>query len=269
MATPRRRAVSSPALAAFGRQFKRYRERSGLSQARVGSRTNKTASYISQIESGKKRCKRDLVEVMDSEFKAGGTLLNLYDDLNGDGTLGFPTWFDWPEVEAEARVLVAWELNIVPGLLQTEDYVRTLLGTEEAIRARIARQEVLTRDTPPPASLIALLSDHVLKHYVGSRKIMHAQLEHLLTMGALPNVTIQVVPTDEGVPAGKGGSFALATMKDRNEIAYLETAVRGITTDEPGDIMALARTLDALRGSALPVSMSRDLIRNTMEERWT
>ncbi|QFG21804.1 helix-turn-helix transcriptional regulator [Actinomadura sp. WMMB 499] len=269
MGTPRRRAVSSPALAAFGRQFKRYRERAGLSQARVGTRTNKTASYISQVESGKKRCKRDLVEIMDPEFKAGGVLLSLYDDLNGDGTPGFPTWFDWHEVEAEAHILAAWELNIVPGLLQTEDYARTLLGTEEALRARMARQEVLTRDTPPPASLIALLSDQVLNHYVGSRKIMHAQLEHLLTMGALPNVTIQVVRSEEGVPVGKGGSFALATMKDRTEVAYLETAVRGITTDEPGDIMGLARTLDALRGSALPMSMSRDLIRKTMEERWT
>ncbi|MBE1533676.1 hypothetical protein H4W34_003509 [Actinomadura algeriensis] len=117
--------------------------------------------------------------------------------------------------------------------------------------------------------MIALLSDHVLNNFIGSRKIMQAQLEHLLTMGALPNVTVQVVPNEEGVPAGQGGSFVLATMKDRSEVAYLETAVRGITTDEPRDIVGLARTLDVLRGSALPTSMSRNVIRSILEERWT
>ncbi|OLT10890.1 hypothetical protein BJF79_25315 [Actinomadura sp. CNU-125] len=240
-----------------------------MSQSRAANRVGMTASYISQIESGKKRCKRSLVEALDPEFKAGGVLLNLYDDLNGEGTLGVPTWFDWPEVEAEAELLVTWQPNIVPGLLQTEDYARTLLGAEETLRARMARQEIIMRDTPPPVSMIALLSDHVLNNIVGSRKIMQAQLEHLLTMGSLPNVTIQVVLNEEGVPAGQGGSFVLATMKDRSEIAYLETAVRGITTDEPRDIVGLARTLDALRGSALPTSMSRNVIRKTLEETWT
>ncbi|RSN60289.1 helix-turn-helix domain-containing protein [Actinomadura sp. WAC 06369] len=269
MATPRRRAVSSPALAAFGRQFKRYRERAGLSQARVAHRLGMTASFISQVESGKKRCKRELVEVMDPEFRAGGVLLNLYDDLNGDGTLGFPTWFDWPEVEAEAEVLITWENSVVPGLLQTEDYARSLLATEEALLARMARQNILTRDVPAPVSLIVLLRDQVLSHFVGSREIMRDQLAHLLSMSMLPNITVQVVLNDDGAPAGNGGSFVLATMKDRSEVAYLETAVRGITTDDSEDLIAVARILDTLRGNALPASMSRELIAKVMEEKWT
>ncbi|MFI0480346.1 helix-turn-helix domain-containing protein [Actinomadura sp. 9N215] len=268
MATARRPAAMSPALAAFGRQFKRYRDRAGLSQARVGQRTGKTASFVSQIESGKKRCRREFVEIMDPELKAGGVLLNLYDDLNGDGALGFPTWFDWPEVEGEADVLVTWEHSVIPGLLQIEGYARTFLGTDEAVVARLARQEILRRD-PAPVTLIALLSEHVLHHYVASRKVMRQQLEHLLAMSELPNVTIQIVVNDDGAPAGNGGSFVLATMKDRSEVAYLETTVRGITSDDAADLVEIVRTLDSLRSSALPASMSRELIKKVMEEKWT
>ncbi|MFC4052512.1 helix-turn-helix domain-containing protein [Actinomadura syzygii] len=269
MASPRRRAAASPALAAFGRQFRRYRERAGLSQTRVAQRTGKTASFVSQIESGKKRCRREFVEIMDPELRAGGVLLGLYDDLNGDGQMGFPTWFDWPEIEIEADLLVTWQHTVVPGLLQIDGYARTFLSTDEAVLARLARQEILNRDVPAPTSLIALLSEHVLHHFVGSQKIMREQLEHVLAMSEVPHVTVQVVVNEDGMPAGNGGSFVLASMKDRSEVAYLETAVRGLTTDDPQDLAEIAHTLDKLRRNALPVGMSRSLIRKVMEEKWT
>lgn len=269
MASPRRRAVTSPALAAFGRQFRRYRERAGLSQARVAQRTGKTASFVSQVESGKKRCKRDFVEIMDPELGAGGILLSLYDDLNGDVQLGFPSWFDWPEVEGEADVLTWWEHTVIPGLLQKESYARAFLGTDEAVAARMARQEILTREVPAPTTLIAFISEHALTNLVGSREIMREQLEHLIAMSELPNVTIQVVMNDDGVPAGTGGAFIVATMKDRSEVAYLETTVRGITTDDESDLSGLARTLRTLGSKALPANMSREMTRKVIETKWT
>ncbi|GGV41619.1 transcriptional regulator [Actinomadura cremea] len=269
MATSRRRAASTPALAAFGRQFKRYRERAGLSQSRVATRVGMTASYISQIESGKKRCKRDLIEVLDPEFRAGSALLALYDDLKEDGGLGVPTWFDWPEVEAEAEVLVWWEHTVVPGLLQTERYIRAFLKSDEAVAARLARQDILTRETPAAATLVAFISEDVLTHLIDSRATMKEQLEHLVAMSELPNITLQVVMNDDGVPAGTGGAFIVATMHDRSEVAYLETTVRGITTDDEQDLSGLARTLRGLGSKALPANMSRDMIRKVIKERWT
>ncbi|WP_433467112.1 helix-turn-helix domain-containing protein [Spirillospora sp. CA-128828] len=269
MASPRRRAATSPALAAFGRQLRRYRERAGLSQARVAQRTGKTAAFVSQIENGKKRCRRTFVEIMDPELKAGGVLLNLYDDLNGDGTPGFPTWFDWPEVEAEADVLTWWEHTVIPGLLQKESYARAFLATPEAVAARMARQEILTRDVPAPTTLIAFVSEQAITNLIGSREIMREQLEHLIVMSELPNVTVQVVVNDDGVPAGTGGAFIVATMKDRSEVAYLETTVRGITTDDENDLSGLARTIRILGSKALPASMSREMIRKVIESKWT
>ncbi|MFI0369186.1 helix-turn-helix domain-containing protein [Actinomadura sp. 1N219] len=270
MASPRRRAVTSPALAAFGRQFRRYRERAGLSQARVGQRTGKTASFVSQVESGKKRCKRQFVEIMDPELKAGGVLLNLYDDLaRDDGRLGVPTWFDWPEVEAEANVLTWWEHTIIPGLLQKERYARAFLGTDEKVAARMARQEILTRDVPAPTTLLAFVSENALSTLTGSPEIMREQLEHLIVMSELPNVTIQVVMHDDGVPAATGGAFILATMNDRSEVAYLETTVRGITTEDENDLTGLAQALRTLGSKALPANMTREMIRKVIETKWT
>ncbi|MGW5416813.1 Scr1 family TA system antitoxin-like transcriptional regulator, partial [Actinomadura geliboluensis] len=66
-----------------------------------------------------------------------------------------------------------------------------------------------------------------------------------------------------------GSSFVLATMADMSQIAYIETAIRGLTTDDPADLGELARVLVELRSRALPADMSRDFIRKVAEERWT
>jgi hypothetical protein len=84
----------------------------------------------------------------------------------------------------------------------------------------------------------------------------------------LPNVTVQVV-LSSGEHEGVLGAFVVATMEDRSEIAYIETAVRGITTDDPADLSSLGRTLFELRSRALSQEMSRELIRKVIEERWT
>ncbi|OLT30290.1 hypothetical protein BJF79_39155 [Actinomadura sp. CNU-125] len=240
-----------------------------MSQSRVAHRLGVTASYISQIESGKKRCKRDLVEAMDPEFKAGGVLLTLYDDLREDGVLGVPSWFDWPEVEAEAEVLVWWEHTVVPGLLQTERYARAFLKTDEAVAARLARQDILTREVPAPTTLVVFIGVNVLTHLVHSRATMKEQLEYLVMASERPHITLQVVMNDDGVPAGTGGAFIVATMRDRSEVAYLETTVRGITTDDEHDLSGLGHAIRVLGSKALPANMSREFMRKVIEERWT
>lgn len=125
----------------------------------------------------------------------------------------------------------------------------------------------MTRDDPPPAALVALLSEAVLDYLVGSPEVMHEQVSHLVTASELPNVTIQTV-RNNGRPAGTGGAFVVATMEDRSEVSYLETTVRGITTDNPPDLAKLSQVLRELRARALPEDMSRDIMRKALE-RWT
>lgn len=262
----RRRPHDSPALVAFGRQMRRLREAKGTKQETIAHLTKVSAPQVSKIEGGKKRASRAFVEAIDDHLGAAGSLINLWEDLNKDGH-PVPLWFDWPRVEEEAIELITWEHTIVPGLLQTEDYARAFLGNDDAVEARIARQIVVTRDDPAPAKMVALLGERVLDHFVNSPAVMHAQLTRLLTLGERPNITIQLV-RNNGRPAGTGGAFVVATMEDRSDVSYLETTVRGITTDDPADLAELSDVLRELRARALPEDMSRDLVRKALE-RWT
>ena len=91
-----------------------------------------------------------------------------------------------------------WEPLLIPGLLQTEDYARAVLSDESVLHRRI-----------------------------GAPEVMAMQLEHLLTMGARPNITIQVIPGAAGAYAGLTGAFAVAEVPGESPTAYLETGVSG------------------------------------------
>lgn len=246
--------------------MRRLREAKGLKQETIAHLAKISPAQVSRIENGKKRATRSFVDIVDDYLEAGGSLVNLWEDLNRDGH-PVPIWFDWPQIESEAQELVTWQHTIIPGLLQTEDYARAFLGTDEAVEARMARQSILRRDSPPPAALVALVGEAVLNHLVCSPEVMHGQLTHLLAMSELPNITIQTV-RNNGRPAGTGGAFVMATMDDRSEVSYLETTVRGITTDDPSDLAKVSDVLRELRARALPEDMSRDSVRKALE-RWT
>ncbi|MFC9969991.1 helix-turn-helix domain-containing protein [Spirillospora sp. NPDC127200] len=263
----RKKPTSQPAQAAFGRQMARYRQRANVVQQAIATATNTSVSFVSQVETGKRRAKRSFVEIVDEMTGAGGALIDLWEDLNHDGS-PVPLWFDWPEVEAEASLLVTWEPLVLPGLLQIEPYAQAILKTEEGVSNRMMRQAVLTREKPVPPTLVALVDEAALYRIVGSVEIMRAQLEALLTLIERPNIGVQIVPTS-GDHLGMGGAFVLATMDDRSEVAYLETTVRGITTDDRHDLGSVSRALVELRDLALPGNMSRDAIRKALEVRWT
>nr|BFE32871.1 helix-turn-helix transcriptional regulator [Actinomadura rugatobispora] len=269
MAPRQKRANVSPALRAFGRRFKRFREAAGLSQERLGVRANPgkgvTGQYISQVEAGKTRCTREFAETMDHELNAKGELIELWDDLVTDAA--FPIWFDWPPVENEAVHLDSFQAMVIDGLLQTPAYASALLsGDKEAAEARIKRQSILTREQPAPPSLAVLLDENVLHRDIGGPEVMRDQLEYLVSRIG-PFLTVQVVPATGHL--GTAGAFKIATLEDRTEVAYVETSARGLTMSEPEDLAAMSRTLLQLRSLALPLNQSIDLIRRTAEEKWS
>ncbi|TDC69719.1 XRE family transcriptional regulator [Actinomadura sp. GC306] len=265
----RQRPRESPALVAFGRQMRRLREAKDIKQETIAHLTKVSGPQVSRIENGKKRATRSFVIAVDDYLEAGGSLISLWEDLNKDGH-PVPIWFDWPQVESDAVMLVSWENSVVPGLAQTSAYASAMLrGNQEATDARISRQTVLTKDDDSPSpTVLFLLDEHVLYNLVGTPETMREQLEHLLELSLFPNITIQVV-LGSGEHEGVLGSFVVATMEDRSEVAYIETAVRGITTDNPADLSILARTLVELRSRALTQAMSRELIRKVIQEQWT
>ncbi|MCP9951562.1 helix-turn-helix domain-containing protein [Actinomadura madurae] len=265
----RQRPRESPALVAFGRQMRRLREAKAVKQETIAQLTTMSGAQISRIENGKRRATRSFVEIVDDHLDAGGSLINLWEDLNKDGH-PVPIWFDWPQIEADAAILVCYEHSVIPGLAQTPAYALAILrGNQEAADARLKRQAILTKDGgKPPLALLLLIDEQVLARLVGTPETMKDQLEHLVAMSSLPNVTIQVV-LGSGEHDGNMGAFVVATMEDRSEVAYIETAVRGITTDNPAELSILARTLIDLRSRALTQEMSCELIGKVIGEKWT
>lgn len=257
----------SRSLDLFGSEVRRYRQAKGLSQEAVGVRIPVTGSHIGQIERGEVRCDETTATALDEILDTRGAIPSLWEKLVQNTV--FPTWFDWPEVEAEATHLRTYQGMVVYGLLQIEDYAASLLaGDTKAVAARLGRQDVLFREDPTPPRLSVLLYEGVLHHQAGPKEVMKAQLDRLLTLSVAKTITIQVI-SGQVPSAGTVGSFVLAHLPDRSEVAYVDTPARGLTLNDPADIVTLEDSYDEIRSQALPVEMSRDLIQRIMEERWT
>jgi transcriptional regulator with XRE-family HTH domain len=257
----------SKSLILFGTEVRRFRTAAGLSQDQTGTKIHVSGSHIGQIERGEVRCEEQTAKDLDAVLGSKGTLPSLWKQCVQNSV--FPSWFDWPEVEVEATHLRTYQGMVIYGLLQTEEYASVLLrGEAQAVAARLSRQDILFREDPPPPRVSVLMYEGVLYHQVGSPDIMRAQLDRLLTLSEAKNVSIQLIP---GVvpSAGTVGSFVLATLPDRSEVAYAEMAARGLTLNEADDIRVISDSYDEIRDRALPVEMSRDLIQQIMEARWT
>jgi transcriptional regulator with XRE-family HTH domain len=258
---------SSSPLALFGSELRRYREMAGLSQEQLGAKIQFSRSLVGDVERGEKRPDRAFAVACDGAMDTLDALTHLWDGLLKKSA--YPSWFaDWPLIEARAVTLRQFQPQIVHGLLQTEGYARGLLyGDEEAVAARMARQEILTRAEPPPPRLVCLLDEAVLHRRLGGAEVMRDQLKHLTGAGS-PRLGVQVVPSGTVHP-GDRGAFVIATLADGDEVAYLETAARGLITTSRDDLRALGDSWETIRAQALPVTMSVDLITRTAEEKWT
>ncbi|WP_168212226.1 helix-turn-helix domain-containing protein [Actinomadura rubteroloni] len=262
------RSAPTPAKKAFGEHLRGLREKLKIKQAALAAATNVTESAVSKIENGRHRPSPDFVEKADKYLNASGSLVRLWDNLSQDG---YPAsvWFDWQESEEHADILESYQLSVLSGLAQTRAYMAVLLkGDVREIEKRLARQAVLTREEPRPPQVVFLVDEQVLYRQVGTEEIMREQLEHLLALSDLPNVTVQIVRSS-GDHQGNGSSFVVGTMDDAGQVAYVENSLRGFTVDDRHDLTVLHGILIELRANALPVDQSREFIRKVIAERWT
>jgi transcriptional regulator with XRE-family HTH domain len=257
------KAPRSRTLVTFGRLVRIYRDAAGLTQKELAKTLDYTNGWVSNVETGQLRPRVEQVRLLEQALDLpSGALMAVYEQL-GDESL--PGWMsDWIPEESRADVLRWVELLLIPGLLQTEDYARALLrGNENAVKARMERQAILTREDPP--TLHVVIDEAVLFYEVGGSAVMRAQLEHLVNFVSPPRLTIQVVRSAEN--PSPMGTFILASI-DGPEVAYVETAVRGIVTSGRDDVASLLATWEAIRTFALPQQESVEFIKKTAEERW-
>jgi Domain of unknown function (DUF5753) len=166
-------------------------------------------------------------------------------------------------------------------LLQTEGYARqVLLGAnpgqsaadiEQRVAARMARQQIWERVDPPPPMMPAIIGEAVLRRRLGGAEVMRQQLERLLAVAeSQPRVTVQVLPFGSPGCAGMLGPFVVASFAPdpRPDVAYVDNALDGATTERRDQVARLALRYDALARDALSPSDSAELIAKVVRE-WT
>jgi transcriptional regulator with XRE-family HTH domain len=258
------RTSPSPTLITLGRLVRRYRDAGGILQIDLAKRLGYSDGWLSNVETGQLRPRREQVAAIEQALEVPpGVLLEVFNMLEGES---LPGWMrDWLAEERRSSALRAFELAVVPGLLQTPDYARTVLdGDEVAVAARLDRQAILRSENPP--TLRCVLDETVLTRGFGDAAVMREQLEHLVN-SVSPRLAIQIVPS--GVRhEGLQGSFTIATVNG-SDVAYIETAVRGLVTSNQEDIACIIDVWESIRTYAIPQRESIELIKKVAEDRWT
>jgi transcriptional regulator with XRE-family HTH domain len=154
------------------------------------------------------------------------------------------TYTTYIAFEGEAEEILTFELAVVPGLLQTEDYARALNregpaevgedGIEERVKVRAERQRILEGDDP--VRLFAVIDEAALRRPVGKPEVMRAQLEHLIQMADHPKITLQVLPFAAGPHPATGGPFTILTFPDvgTGDAVYIETIAGQLLIESHG-----------------------------------
>ncbi|MFG2193673.1 Scr1 family TA system antitoxin-like transcriptional regulator [Streptomyces sp. NPDC048639] len=263
---------------AVGKQMKLLRERKGLTQKELGERLGYSEDLISSLERGRRTPQPDFIDAADEFLDAGGLLKTAKDDVaraRSKARVRHPAWFrDYARLESEAVELNFFSTLTIPGLLQTEDYARStfvvrqpLLNEamiEQRVTARLARQEILTRWPAPMVS--AVIDESVLRRLIGGRVVLRAQLQQLLHLGKLRNMTIQVLPLACEDYAALEGPFILLTPKARQQVGYLEVQSFSRLVTDSEEVRILAARYGSIRGQALTPRESYTLIEKLLGE---
>jgi len=260
----------SSALAYYGSELRRLREAADLTQRQVGDIIYCTGSLVGQIETARKAPTREFTERVDAALGADGALLRIWPLVSRSA---LPGWFQpYAEMEAAATSIYTFQVQLVHGLLQTEDYARAVLGVlqqdrlDERITARMERQRTLEQASPPVVWMI--LDEAVLHRPIGSAAVMQGQLDRLLSYRANDSVHIQVLPYAAGSHAGLPGSFTILRFEDTADAAYNEGYDSGQTTVNPSEVKARSLRYDLLQAAALSPKDSAELIAGVMEDRY-
>jgi transcriptional regulator with XRE-family HTH domain len=180
-------------------------------------------------------------------------------------------------LEDAATVIKDFQLNLVPGLLQTEEYMRALFENAGAkvpvdevdrrILARQARQDILERVDAP--HLFFVLHEAGLRQQVGGEKVMERQLMRLIEAAQQPRVCLQILTYDAGAYAAMDGAFILLELPDLDNYTCvcIPRTVGCDYLEDPGDVRTYKLGFDYLRGSSLSPAHSLDFLRRLAVER--
>ena len=272
---------------ALGAQLRRLREARHITTGEAGQAIRATHSKISRLERGRSGTKqRDVADLLSlygvtDETEREG-LLTLARQANMPGWWQeysdiLPKWFElYVGLEKSASIIRTYEVQFVHGLLQTEDYARAVILIANAnassdeigrrVSLRMRRQQMLTQPDAP--ELWAVLDEAALRRPPGGPQVMRGQVEHLLEITDLPNVTLQIVPFDTGPHAAAGGPFTILRFPepDLADLVYLEQLNSALYLDQPEDVIDYVTVMDQLCVQAETGAASKDVLRALLKE---
>ncbi|MEV0592301.1 helix-turn-helix transcriptional regulator [Nonomuraea cavernae] len=251
----------------LGTQLRRLRTRRGISREDAGYAIRASHAKISRLELGqvsfKERDVADLLTlygVIDEEERA--PLIELARQANAQGWWHkysdlLPSWFEvYIGLEGAASSVRTYENQFVPGLLQAPGYARAVIKLahwaapaeeiDRRVTLRTIRQKRLTGDSA--LTLWAVIDEAVVRRALGGPQVMREQIEHLLEMTTLRNVTVQIMSFERGGHAAAGGPFSILRFPERDlpDVVYMEQLTSALYLDKPAESDRYTQVMDRL-----------------------
>ncbi|MFF7678348.1 helix-turn-helix domain-containing protein [Actinacidiphila glaucinigra] len=265
----------------IGSELRRLRDTAGLTSGEAAQRLGWHQSKVSRIETGRSGVRpEDVTALLDVYGVRDQRLREMLAALAGEGDRRgwwhefreeLPSAYrDFISLETDACRARTLETTVVPGLLQTPDYARELtrsvlpqLGPRQIatlVQVRMARQAVLRAE--PPLELWAVLDEAVLRRSVGGPGVMAAQLSHLVELGSLPHVHLQVLPFSAGGHIGVTGPFVIFSFPRIADldVVVLDHLTSSLYLDQHEDVRAYGAAFNRLRSHALSSEQSLSFI---------
>ncbi|WP_228983540.1 helix-turn-helix transcriptional regulator [Streptomyces sp. DH12] len=258
---------------AVTRQLKLWREAAGLTQTEFGRAIGYGEELVSSVERGRRIPRPEYLDAADEALGAGGKVAAMKEEL---AEVRYPKKVrDVKRLEAEAVEICSYNNSVIDGLLQTEEYARAVFAsrrppfTEEEltqqVAARTARQQIVTSAAASPV-LSFVQCESTLRRPYGGTMAMRRQLEHLLQMGELRSVDIQIMPLAREGNAGVDGPFRVLRLKDGTTMGYNEVQLTSRAIVEPKLVQVLEIRYGIIRAQALTPEESLAFIEKMLGE---
>ncbi|MFI7387045.1 helix-turn-helix domain-containing protein [Streptomyces sp. NPDC049813] len=259
---------------AIGAQIAHFRKYVGVTQAGLADQLCVSHDKMASIEQGRRPVDLALAAQIDEYLDTKGALAVAVAKIPAREK--FPVLVaDLVEIEQVAVSILSYEAQVVPGLLQTEEYMRAVFNCryppigrgmlDDWVLGRLERQKVWEREDPPGANFI--LEETILRRPIGGREVMRAQIRHLLELSRLDCLGLQIMPADRVPHAGLDGPLELLENPDHDFVAYLEGQRVSSVVDDPDEVSIYQLKYGMLRSQALSPAESTHLLDELLGER--
>ncbi|MER6102590.1 helix-turn-helix transcriptional regulator [Streptomyces sp. NPDC001832] len=259
-------------VAAVGRQIKAWREAAGLRAAELGAAIGYGEDLVYKVEGGRRIPRPEFLDRADEVLGAGGKLAMMKQEM---AEARYPKKIrDLTKLEAKAAEISAYVAHGLHGLLQTPGHTRALFEArqpaysqdevERMVAARMARQSIFERSPGPALSFVQ--EESALRRPIGGTMEWRRQLERLLEIGQLRNVTLQVMPTHREAHPGMDGDIDVLKFKDGSAVGRSHGAFGGRRVTDAKQLRILELRYGIIRAEALTPRETLALIERVLGE---